>query len=304
MSDQIKLRCPSCKHGLKASTDAAGKRCKCTRCSEIFKIPVLELLLSQANDAWYYLHQESYPQGPFTTFEMRSFLQNQHISEDTYVRTKDSDPWVSAKHVDFSGEASSLKTTSRKDFFSMTEKEKQQSQQRVREVWEREQTQELKVARQREKLKRSDKPTDAETIKVIGGTFVFLVIGAIFLYSVTQSNSPEDKNSTGSRRTVEVPDFDVEEAVETVIEETMSTAQGRMDVLSAEAKDLILTRFQRQNGISDRIVEASIKEWVATNWKAGRGLENFDYDLEEVTAICLRNKRNGIPHRYIPESEK
>ena len=31
---------------------------------------------------------------------------------------------------------------------------------------------------------------------------------------------------------------------------------------------------------------------------------DFDWDLEEVKAICLRNKRSGIPYRYLPESEK
>jgi len=62
-------------------------------------------------------------------------------------------------------------------------------------------------------------------------------------------------------------------------------------------KDAALTRFQRENDISDRIAEAAVKEWV---WKHG----HFNWNLDDVKAYCLRNKRYGIPHAYLPESEK
>lgn len=58
------------------------------------------------------------------------------------------------------------------------------------------------------------------------------------------------------------------------------------------------TAFQRANGISERIAEAAIKEWVMTH---GR---DFDWNLEAVKAICLRNKASGIPRAYLPEAEK
>jgi len=29
-----------------------------------------------------------------------------------------------------------------------------------------------------------------------------------------------------------------------------------------------------------------------------------DWNLEDVKAICLRNKASGIPRAYLPESEK
>ena len=50
-----------------------------------------------------------------------------------------------------------------------------------------------------------------------------------------------------------------------------------------------LGESQKSDGISERIVEAAIKEWVAEHGG------DFDWSLEGVTAICLRNKRNGIP---------
>jgi len=78
----------------------------------------------------------------------------------------------------------------------------------------------------------------------------------------------------------------------------MSTPEGRADVERIGSKDLALTRFQRDNGISDRIAEAAVKEWVINH----NG--NFDWELEDVEAICLRNQRSGIPYAYLPESEK
>jgi hypothetical protein len=31
---------------------------------------------------------------------------------------------------------------------------------------------------------------------------------------------------------------------------------------------------------------------------------DFDWNLEAVKAICLRNKASGIPPEYLPEAEK
>ncbi len=89
-----------------------------------------------------------------------------------------------------------------------------------------------------------------------------------------------------------------EEATDEVMKRILSTPKERSEVQRLGSIDEQLTAFQNQRGISDRIVEAAIKEWVTTH----NG--NFDYDLDEVKATCLRNKRNGIPYQYLPESEK
>lgn len=94
------------------------------------------------------------------------------------------------------------------------------------------------------------------------------------------------------------PLFDADKATEQVMDEIMSTPQGRAEVERIGNKDVQLTRFQQANGISERIAEAAIKEWVLTH----NG--NFDWNLEDVKAICLRNKRSGIPQKYLRESEK
>jgi hypothetical protein len=77
-----------------------------------------------------------------------------------------------------------------------------------------------------------------------------------------------------------------------------STPEGRAAVARLASKDNQFTEFQKTNDISDRIAESAIKEWVI---KHGG---NFDWNLEDVKAICLRNKRDGIPNDYLPESEK
>ena len=83
-----------------------------------------------------------------------------------------------------------------------------------------------------------------------------------------------------------------------VMEQVMSTPQGRATATRLANKDDELTAFQRANGISERVAEAAIKEWVMTH---GR---NFDWDLADVKAICLRNKASGIPYEWLPEAEK
>jgi len=94
------------------------------------------------------------------------------------------------------------------------------------------------------------------------------------------------------------PLFDADQATQEVMQEITSTPEGRAEVERIGNKDLALTRFQQEHGISERIAEASIKEWVLTH----NG--NFDWNLEDVKAICLRNQRSGIPYAYLPESEK
>jgi len=73
-----------------------------------------------------------------------------------------------------------------------------------------------------------------------------------------------------------------DQAAKEVMDQLTSTPAGRAAVDHAERKEEELSSFQRANGISDRIVEAAIKEWVITH----NG--NFDINLEEVESICLR----------------
>ena len=89
-----------------------------------------------------------------------------------------------------------------------------------------------------------------------------------------------------------------EENARQVMEQVMATPEGRVTATRLANKDDELTAFQRAHGISERIAEAAIKEWVMTH---GR---NFDWNLEDVKAICLRNQRDGIPHEWLPEAEK
>ncbi|MEY4565822.1 MAG: hypothetical protein RLY14_792 [Planctomycetota bacterium] len=70
-----------------------------------------------------------------------------------------------------------------------------------------------------------------------------------------------------------------------VVEQLTSTPEGRATADRLASKDDRLTAFQRANGISDSIAEAAIKEWVIGH--SG----NFDWNLEEVKAICLRKMR-------------
>ncbi len=90
------------------------------------------------------------------------------------------------------------------------------------------------------------------------------------------------------------PDENARQAMDQV----MSTPQGRATATRLADKDDQLTAFQQANGISERIAEAALKEWVMTH---GR---DFDWDLDDVKAICLRNQRDGIPHEWLPEAEK
>lgn len=90
------------------------------------------------------------------------------------------------------------------------------------------------------------------------------------------------------------PDENARQAMDQV----MSTPQGRATATRLADKDDQLTAFQQANGISERIAEAAIKEWVMTH---GR---DFDWNLEDVKAICLRNKASGIPRAYLLEAEK
>lgn len=131
---------------------------------------------------------------------------------------------------------------------------------------------------------------------------VVLVVVVALTYKGERSSKPPvaygtgagepDKSNTGYM--AQTPD----QAANEVLNRIVSTPEGRRAVDRLASKDDQLTEFQRERGISDRVAEASIKEWVITHGG------NFDWNLEEVKAICLRNARSGIPYKYLPEAEK
>ena len=94
------------------------------------------------------------------------------------------------------------------------------------------------------------------------------------------------------------PRSDSRDETEQLIQDILSDPVLRAEAERLEAKDAALTRFQQANGISDRIAEAAIKEWVKTH----NG--DFNWNFEDVKRICLRNKRSGIPRLYLPLSEQ
>jgi len=83
-----------------------------------------------------------------------------------------------------------------------------------------------------------------------------------------------------------------------VYDKSTSTPERKAVADPLASKDDQLTEFQKANGVSDRIAEAAIKEWVTTHDGS------FEWSLEDVKRICLRDLRDGIPYQYLPESEK
>ena len=81
------------------------------------------------------------------------------------------------------------------------------------------------------------------------------------------------------------PDQNAQQVLQTVT----ATSAGRAAMDRIGQKEAALTAFQKENDISDEHAEAAIKEWMDNQ----PGDPNFDWDLEEVKAICLRNKQKG-----------
>ncbi len=76
-----------------------------------------------------------------------------------------------------------------------------------------------------------------------------------------------------------------EDNAQEVVEQLTSTPEGRATADRLASKDDQLTAFQRANEVPDSIAEAAINKWVIEHGG------NFDWDLEEVKAICHSIKR-------------
>lgn len=125
-------------------------------------------------------------------------------------------------------------------------------------------------------------------------------LGLVLLVFVGIRLLPKRAPESNPVRVVENRPVTINPDVQTkvVMDTLLSTQHGRDLVKKYGSKDNALTAYQQANGISDEIAEAAIKEWVETH---GR---NFDWDLDDVIVICMRNKRSGIPFDYLPESAK
>jgi hypothetical protein len=148
-----------------------------------------------------------------------------------------------------------------------------------------------------EDLKRASKPNFWTTR---GAAAILLIILFILFiaFGIPGSKSPqEEHNELIDRRAERLQSenerardeehfsFDADEATDHVMNRIMSTSEGRAEVERLANKDDELTRFQRIHGISDAVAEAAIMEWVVSH----NG--NFDWNLDEVKAICLRLNR-------------
>lgn len=143
---------------------------------------------------------------------------------------------------------------------------------------------------------RRRKLTSRIPTEILGAGIVAMLLAVIGLALVItrEGGSLSDFHPAPSDDSV---NFDAAKAANDMVEQIASTPEGVEAIEYYGGKNVELTRFQKQFGISDRIAEAAIKEYVVTTG-------NLDYDLARVKTICLRNARNGIPYDYLPESEK
>lgn len=101
----------------------------------------------------------------------------------------------------------------------------------------------------------------------------------VFVVSGSSSTTEQRQDNTRFNDTT------AEDEIEMIVDSIMSTPEGRAAAQRVTDRDDQLTHFQRANGISDKVAEAAIMEWVV-----GHG-GNFDWDLEDVKAICRRMQR-------------
>jgi len=115
---------------------------------------------------------------------------------------------------------------------------------------------------------------------------------ALWRVGTTEGCDNQDKSKSGFMSNT--PEQNAKEVADklTSTQEVSAVADRLTD------KDDQLSKFQKTNDISERIAEAAIKEWIYKH------SSEFDWNLEDVKAICLRNERDGIPNDYLPESEK
>jgi hypothetical protein len=75
----------------------------------------------------------------------------------------------------------------------------------------------------------------------------------------------------------------VDQDVKRAMQAIGSTEAGRTAISQMADKHSLLDSFQVDNGLSDDVIEAAIKEWSVEHG-------HMDFDLAEVQAICLRRK--------------
>jgi len=114
-----------------------------------------------------------------------------------------------------------------------------------------------------------------------------LLVAAFFLSGCGNESTSTDEPRLDPPSTNGTPQEEktIDNEIETIVDAIMSTPEGRAAAQRVHDRDEQLTQFQRANGISDKVAEAAIMEWVV-----GHG-GNFDWDLEDVKAICRRMQR-------------
>ena len=88
----------------------------------------------------------------------------------------------------------------------------------------------------------------------------------------------------------------VEAEIVQMTDEVLHEAKSNPEIARMVDDIAGLDRFQREYGLSDRIIEAACKESTIRN--------GGEWVLEEVKRYAFRNQRDGIPFNYLPESEK
>ncbi len=88
--------------------------------------------------------------------------------------------------------------------------------------------------------------------------------------------------------------FDSNQAANEVTRRMLTQPDVATKASGIASREAAFERFLQKHGVSDEIAEAAIKEWVLTHGG------DFDWVLEEVQEICLRNQRSRIPEAYKP----
>jgi hypothetical protein len=101
-------------------------------------------------------------------------------------------------------------------------------------------------------------------------------------------------SSIGCGPQQESPSFDPNQAANEVTRRMLKQPDVAAKASVIASKEAAFEQFLKKHGVSDEIAEAAVKEWVLTHGG------NFDWVLEEVQQICLRNQRTQIPEAYKP----
>lgn len=149
------------------------------------------------------------------------------------------------------------------------------------------------------------KPQASSPYTLISVSAVFAGAFALVLFNALRNPGGGENSSSGGTPSTALDSSNTgfmgqtpDQAAREVLDQISSTPAGRAAVDHIAQKNDQLDAFQAERGYSDRIVEAAIKEWVTTHGG------NYDWNLEQVKKICVRNARYGIRNEFRTESER